>query len=94
MEMAERNPPYRSYHPVKAMFRVATKGAPPLKYPSKWTDEFKDFVRLCFIMDPKKRATAKQLSEHPFLEKACKKEAIAKIIEHVFIGNFLKSQGI
>ncbi len=63
MEMAEKFPPYKTYPPLKAMFRTASRGAPPLKYPHKWSSKFKAFLSKCFTMSPEKRPSAEQLME-------------------------------
>jgi len=33
-----------SFLHVQVLFSIATKGAPPLKNPNKWSAEFKDFL--------------------------------------------------
>jgi len=71
MEMAEGEPPYMEYPPLRALFLITTKGIPELKEPYKWSDDFKDFLQQSLIKDPDSRPDAKALSAHAFLKKAC-----------------------
>lgn len=48
---------------------IAKKPVPPMD--DEMSAELRDFVRQCLIVDPLKRATAKQLLQHPFLKLAC-----------------------
>lgn len=70
IECAESDPPYFEDDPIKALFKITTKGLPPLKEPRKWSAEFKDFLYQTVIIDPNARPTARQLLQHPFLNKA------------------------
>ncbi|ELP87484.1 serine/threonine protein kinase shk2, putative [Entamoeba invadens IP1] len=67
-ELFEGNPPYRELGMLKGLFKVATVGAPGLRFPSKTLPELVDFVNKCFIYDPEKRWSAKQLLEHPLMK--------------------------
>jgi len=71
MEMAEGEPPYMEFPPLRALFLITTKGIPPLKEPEKWSDDFKDFVAKALIKDVDDRPSAEELIKHPFLKKAC-----------------------
>lgn len=79
IECAEGAPPLLHETQMKAMFIIATKGPPTLKRQDEWTDEFSDFIRLCTIIDPSKRATAKEMLQHPFLRRAASKDHMGKI---------------
>lgn len=67
MEMAEGDPPYMDFPPLRALFLITTKGIPGLKHPEKWSTEFKDFVAQCLEKDAENRPTADQLLFHPFI---------------------------
>lgn len=67
MEMAEGDPPYMDFPPLRALFLITTKGIPGLKNPERWTPEFKDFVAQCLEKDAENRPTADQLLMHPFI---------------------------
>jgi len=69
MEMAEAEPPYMNYPPLKALFTITTQGIPPLREQDKWSPEFKDFIDICLQHDPAKRPTTAELLKHPFFKK-------------------------
>jgi len=68
MEMAEGEPPYIKFPQGKALFLISTQGAPALRKPKNWTNEFKNFLSLCLEKDPSKRITTTELLKHPFLQ--------------------------
>lgn len=61
LEMAEGKPPYGDIHPMRAIFMIPTRPPPSFRDPNKWSQEFTDFVSLCLVKQPEKRATAKKL---------------------------------
>jgi serine/threonine protein kinase len=71
MELAEGEPPYMEFPPLRALFLITTKGIPPLKDTEKWSPEFRDFYDKCLDKDVEKRPTADELLKHPFLQTAC-----------------------
>jgi len=70
MEMAEGDPPYMEFPPLRSLFLISTRGIPDLKEPDRWTSQFKSFVKTCLKTDPEERPTAEELLKHPFLKKA------------------------
>eukprot|EP01089_Gocevia_fonbrunei_P022203 TRINITY_DN888_c0_g1_i1.p1 TRINITY_DN888_c0_g1~~TRINITY_DN888_c0_g1_i1.p1 ORF type:complete len:569 (-),score=145.10 TRINITY_DN888_c0_g1_i1:66-1772(-) len=81
MEMAEGDPPYMEFPPLRALFLITTKGIPPLKDQSAWSDEFKDFIAKSLEKDPKKRPDADDLLKHPFIKFACNKQELVPAME-------------
>jgi len=81
MEMAEGEPPFMDYPPLRALFLITTQGIPDLKDTEKWSDEFKDFVKVCLHKDPFKRPTSEELLKHSFINKACDKSDLVKLSE-------------
>ena len=69
MEMAEGEPPYMEFPPLRALFLITTKGIPPLKDTDKWSPKFRDFYCKCLDKDVDKRPDANELLKHPFLKK-------------------------
>ena len=51
-----------------ALMVIATSGKSPI-VPNSLSDDLKDFLAKCFIIDSKERPTAKDLLQHPFLKK-------------------------
>jgi len=80
MEMAEGDPPYMEFPPLRALFLITTKGIPDLKEPSRWSPTFREFVALCLEKDAEKRPSADALLEHAFMRSAVGGgEALVKI---------------
>lgn len=77
MEMAEGEPPYMEYPPLRALFLITTKGIPPLK-DSKWSTEMVQFVGNCLEKEPAQRPTAVSLLNHPFLSRAGPEREVAE----------------
>jgi len=80
MEMAEGEPPYIKFPQGKALYLISTQGAPPLKKKT-WSNEFKQFVSYCLVLDPSKRMSAIELLRHPFLECACSANDFKEILD-------------
>jgi len=67
IELAETRPPHTELgHPLKALMKIPLAPSPTLKEPEKWSDEFKNFLKLCLSKDPSRRGSAAQLLEVPF----------------------------
>ena len=81
MEMAEGNPPYMGYPPMRALFLITTKGIPPLKNADKWSREMNNFISRCLETNPTNRADSEELLKHPFLKVACSQQQFAELIE-------------
>jgi len=61
MEMAEGEPPYMEFPPLRALFLITTKGIPPLKEGDKWSPEFKDFLAKCLTKEVADRPDGTEL---------------------------------
>ncbi|CDH49448.1 pkinase-domain-containing protein [Lichtheimia corymbifera JMRC:FSU:9682] len=70
IEMIESEPPYLDEEPLKALYLIATNGTPVLKHPERLSSDLKSFLAVCLCVDVKSRATASELLEHSFLQKA------------------------
>jgi len=80
IECAESDPPYFEDDPIKALFKITTKGIPPLKEPHAWSSDFRDFLRQMTIIDANARPTARQLLGHPFLRQVAPASELAKLV--------------
>lgn len=49
IEMAEGMPPHFNVHPMRAIFLIPSKPPPKLTEPSKWSNEFNDFIKCCLV---------------------------------------------
>lgn len=81
MEMAEGEPPYMEFPPLRALFLITTKGIPDLKEPEKWSNEMKDFLSKCLEKDPALRPDANELLKHPFFKKCCQQRELVPTIK-------------
>jgi len=81
MEMAEGEPPYMEFPPLRALFLITTKGIPPLKEPQKWSADFNDFFNKCLEKDVEKRPNADELLKHPFVHRACDQKDLVPTVK-------------
>eukprot|EP01114_Cavostelium_apophysatum_P014911 TRINITY_DN3974_c0_g1_i1.p1 TRINITY_DN3974_c0_g1~~TRINITY_DN3974_c0_g1_i1.p1 ORF type:complete len:742 (+),score=193.88 TRINITY_DN3974_c0_g1_i1:216-2441(+) len=79
MEMAEGEPPYMEFPPLRALFLITTKGIPDLKDSSKWSADMRDFVSKCLEKEPDARPDASDMLKHPFLKKAAQPSEVAVV---------------
>ncbi|KZP13989.1 Pkinase-domain-containing protein [Athelia psychrophila] len=80
IEMIENEPPYLDEEPLKALYLIATNGTPTLKKPEALSRELKSFLSVCLCVDVRSRATANELLEHEFLQKACALSGLAPLL--------------
>ena len=69
IEMAEGEPPFAKVKGYWVLKKIITHPPKGLKNKEKWSKEFNDFVEKCLIYEPEKRLSAKELMEHPFINK-------------------------
>lgn len=81
IEMAEGEPPYMEYPPLRALFLITTKGIPPIKDQYKWSNHFHDFFQKCLDVNVQTRPEASELLRHPFLSLACEADGFRPIIQ-------------
>ncbi|KAL0304286.1 UNVERIFIED_CONTAM: Mitogen-activated protein kinase kinase kinase YODA [Sesamum radiatum] len=73
LEIATSKPPMSQFKQEVAMLKVAYHKELPT-IPDHLSDDCKDFVRHCLQWNPKHRATAAQLLEHPFVKSSSPSE--------------------
>ncbi|KAM1730031.1 hypothetical protein ACFX11_020502 [Malus domestica] len=68
IEMATGRPPWGNeiWNPVAAVLKIACGNEKP-HFPQKLSDEGLDFLSRCLERDPKRRCSAKELLNHPFV---------------------------
>ena len=42
-------PPHFNVHPMRAIFLIPSKPPPRLSDPTKWSNEFNDFIKACLV---------------------------------------------
>ncbi|KFM62497.1 hypothetical protein X975_21250, partial [Stegodyphus mimosarum] len=83
IELAEMDPPNHEMTPMRVLLKIQKQDPPTLSQPSKWSKQFNDFLTKCLVKDPQKRASAKELLEHPFICNACDSRPLRELIsEH------------
>jgi len=81
IEMAEGEPPYMDYPPLRALYMISTKGIPPFREKNKWSEELVDFRNKCLMVEQDKRPNGEELLEHPFIHKACDRQDIIRLLQ-------------
>ena len=99
LELAEGKPPRHEMGSLRAMFLAATVGPPAFQtnpdHGHPWSEKMIDFLKQTLHMDPKRRPTAAQLLEHPFLlSRTVSLKELRKKLELVFIGASLRANGL
>ncbi|WWC57774.1 uncharacterized protein I303_100309 [Kwoniella dejecticola CBS 10117] len=80
IELAKGEPPLSEYHPMRVLFLIPKARAPRLEEDG-WSDSFKGFIERCLQKDPKDRATAKELLQHPFITSARSTSTLIPLIQ-------------
>ncbi|XP_009470509.1 PREDICTED: serine/threonine-protein kinase 10 [Nipponia nippon] len=76
IEMAQIEPPHHELNPM----RIAKSPPPTLSCPSKWSLEFRDFLKTALDKNPETRPSAAQLLEHPFVSKVTSNRALRELV--------------
>ncbi|NXI41849.1 SLK kinase, partial [Galbula dea] len=90
IEMAQIEPPHHELNPMRVLLKIAKSDPPTLAQPSKWSPDFKDFLKKCLEKNVDARWNAAQLLQHPFVTVTSNKpireliaEAKAEVTEEV-----------
>ncbi|XP_031410359.1 STE20-like serine/threonine-protein kinase isoform X2 [Meleagris gallopavo] len=90
IEMAQIEPPHHELNPMRVLLKIAKSDPPTLAQPSKWSSDFKDFLKKCLEKNVDLRWSATQLLQHPFVTVTSNKpireliaEAKAEVTEEV-----------
>lgn len=67
IEMAEIEPPHHELNPMRVLLKIAKSEPPTLAQPSRWSSNFKDFLKKCLEKNVDSRWTTSQLLQHPFV---------------------------
>ncbi|XP_038614651.1 STE20-like serine/threonine-protein kinase isoform X1 [Tachyglossus aculeatus] len=90
IEMAQIEPPHHELNPMRVLLKIAKSDPPTLAQPSKWSPDFKDFLKRCLEKNVDARWNTSQLLQHPFATVSSNKpireliaEAKAEVTEEV-----------
>lgn len=67
IEMAEIEPPHHELNPMRVLLKIAKSEPPTLAQPSRWSSNFKDFLKKCLEKNVDSRWNTSQLLQHPFV---------------------------
>ena len=65
IELLTGSPPYKNLPKEQAICKIVDNEKPP--YPPAISSDLQKFLDLCFVRDPEKRATIKDLLQHPWI---------------------------
>uniref|UniRef100_A0A1D1XTI6 MAP kinase kinase skh1/pek1 n=1 Tax=Anthurium amnicola TaxID=1678845 RepID=A0A1D1XTI6_9ARAE len=69
MEVAQNKIPFpTTLSPIELVTYIANSPAPTLSNQYEWSEEIKDFLKICLEKDGDLRPTPKQMLEHPFIQ--------------------------
>ncbi|XP_061858293.1 serine/threonine-protein kinase 10 isoform X2 [Colius striatus] len=80
IEMAQIEPPHHELNPMRVLLKIAKSDPPTLNCPSKWSPEFRDFLKTALDKNPETRPSAAQLLEHPFVSKVTSNRALRELV--------------
>ncbi|XP_036443544.1 serine/threonine-protein kinase 10 [Colossoma macropomum] len=80
IELAQMEPPHHELNPMRVLLKIAKSDPPTLEQPSKWSMDFKDFLRKCLDKNPETRPTAAQLLEHPFVKSVKSNRPVRELV--------------
>jgi p21-activated kinase 1 len=69
-EMIEGEPPYLDQNPLRALYLIATTGAPTVAHSENLSSSFQDYLAKTLEVDAEKRPDVTQLLQHPFFAMA------------------------
>jgi len=80
IEMIDGEPPFFYEPPLQAMRRIRDQANPSYKDGTKVSNLLNSFLSSMLQRDPSRRATATELLNHPFLEKAADPSSLCAIM--------------
>ncbi|EHB06789.1 Serine/threonine-protein kinase 10, partial [Heterocephalus glaber] len=80
IEMAQIEPPHHELNPMRVLLKIAKSDPPTLLAPSKWSAEFRDFLKVALDKNPETRPNAAQLLEHPFVSSVTSNKALRELV--------------
>ena len=85
IELAEYEPPYSKLTPQQVMKKIISTPPKGLTNPSKWSNEFNDFISRCLTLDKNKRPLSDELLNHEFITLIDKKNLNRNLIIYKFL---------
>ncbi|CAI2167468.1 529_t:CDS:2 [Funneliformis geosporum] len=80
MEVAQNKFPFPSIlSPIELVAHIANMPAPTLDEDYEWSEELKDFLKICLEKDGELRPTPKQMLDHPFIQLSSQRRVNLKL---------------
>ncbi|CAG8531303.1 14892_t:CDS:2 [Funneliformis caledonium] len=80
MEVAENKFPFPSVlSPIELITHIANMPAPTLSAECEWSEELKDFLKICLEKNGELRPTPKQMLDHPFIQLSLQRRVNLKL---------------
>ncbi|XP_041049571.1 serine/threonine-protein kinase 10 isoform X1 [Carcharodon carcharias] len=80
IEMAQIEPPHHELNPMRVLLKIAKSDPPTLDHPSKWSKDFKDFLKQALDKNPDTRLSAAQLLQHPFVSSVSNNKPLRELV--------------
>ncbi|XP_038641189.1 serine/threonine-protein kinase 10-like isoform X2 [Scyliorhinus canicula] len=80
IELAEMEPPHHELNPMRVLLKITKAPPPTLSHPSRWSPDFKDFLRKALDKNVDGRWCVKQLLQHPFVTAVASNKPIRELI--------------
>nr|XP_046257142.1 STE20-like serine/threonine-protein kinase isoform X2 [Scatophagus argus] len=80
IELAQIEPPNHEMNPMRVLLKIAKSEPPTLMHPSRWSPEFKDFLRKALDKNVDNRWSSVQLLQHPFVTSVTDSKPLRELI--------------
>ncbi|XP_056892992.1 serine/threonine-protein kinase 10-like [Takifugu flavidus] len=80
IELAQVEPPNHEMNPMRVLLRIAKSDPPTLMQPSRWSPEFRDFLKRCLDKHVDNRWNARQLLQHSFVSNVSDNKPLRELI--------------
>lgn len=80
IELAQIEPPNHEMNPMRVLLKIAKADPPTLQQPSKWSPEFKDFLKHSLDKNVDNRWSTAQLLQHPFVSSVTDSRPLRELI--------------
>ncbi|XP_072342097.1 STE20-like serine/threonine-protein kinase [Scyliorhinus torazame] len=80
IELAEMEPPHHELNPMRVLLKITKAPPPTLSHPSRWSPDFKDFLRKALDKNVDARWCVQQLLQHPFVTAVASNKPIRELI--------------
>ncbi|XP_067899509.1 serine/threonine-protein kinase 10 isoform X2 [Heterodontus francisci] len=80
IEMAQIEPPHHELNPMRVLLKIAKGDPPTLDNPSKWSKDFKDFLKKALDKNPDTRLSAAQLLQHNFVSSVSSNKPLRELV--------------